>query len=307
MRASQTRWAALLLVALTAGAAAPTARERRRALLAANDPQVVAKALKDADPVVARTAARKLTGLGPAALAQVKLALAHPDPLLRRNTALGLGAWGDAALAPLTGAMADRDPLVRQAAVISLARLSSQPAVVKLIEDAGQDEAQMVRDAARMATASSFRLAESIPLPKAGWRFKIDPDRFGQHKSWFNAEFDDSGWDTIEIEQAWQQAGYQHTGVSWYRRTVDLPAREKADRVELVFEGVDESAWVWVNGQYAGEHDIGPEGWDDPFRLDVTELVEWGKPNQITVQAMNTAFAGGIWRPVHLDILERVR
>jgi len=67
---------------------------------------------------------------------------------------------------------------------------------------------------------------------------------------------------------------------------------------------VDECAWVWVNGQYVGQHDIGPVGWDQPFRLDITKNVTWGQKNQITVRAMNTAMAGGIWRPVVIEVLK---
>jgi hypothetical protein len=71
-----------------------------------------------------------------------------------------------------------------------------------------------------------------------------------------------------------------------------------------VFGGVDECAWVWINGKYAGDHDIGPNGWNVPFYLDITDLLNWGGKNQITVRAMNTAHAGGIWRPVTIEVLK---
>ena len=104
--------------------------------------------------------------------------------------------------------------------------------------------------------------------------------------------------------RAWQKAGVQYIGVAWYRRTIDLPAKPKHVAVEMRFKGVDECAWVWVNGVYVGDHDLGPTGWDKEFTLDVTKELKWGAKNQITVRAMNTAHAGGIWRPVVIEVLQ---
>ncbi|MBT4822200.1 MAG: hypothetical protein HON70_41215, partial [Lentisphaerae bacterium] len=123
-------------------------------------------------------------------------------------------------------------------------------------------------------------------------------------KSWFKLGLDDAKWAGISIEQAWQKAGYDYTGVAWYRRTIELPAKPDHLAVELHFKGVDECAWVWVNGAYVGQQDLGPSGWNKAFLLDVTKEVKWGEANQITVRAMNTAHAGGIWRPVALEILK---
>jgi beta-galactosidase/beta-glucuronidase len=142
-------------------------------------------------------------------------------------------------------------------------------------------------------------------LPKEGWKFKLDPSRTGHLDGWFGGDFDDAGWDDIAIEQAWQEADYDYIGVTWYRRTITLPAKPDLFAAEMVFEGVDESAWLWVNGEYAGQHDIGMAGWDKLFRIDVTPLLNWGSENQITVRAMNTRYAGGIWKPVYIEALNK--
>ncbi len=140
-----------------------------------------------------------------------------------------------------------------------------------------------------------------LPLPKDGWRFKLDPQEKGHLKKWFAAAFDDSGWAQIAIEQAWQKAGYDYVGAAWYRRDFTLPEKPaRVAGVQIQFEAVDETARVWINGKYVGEHDIGPDGWNVPFRLDVTEAMRWGQQNQITVRARNTEKAGGIWKPVSL-------
>ncbi len=148
---------------------------------------------------------------------------------------------------------------------------------------------------------ASVRLIES--LPRAGWGFRLDPDDRGTDEEWFLPEHDDSAWDEIGIEKAWQHFGYDYIGAAWYRILFELPPEGEGNRVEIHFGGVDESAWVYVNGVYAGKHDQGPSGWDKPFSLDITDQVGWGGENLLAVRVRNTASKGGIWQPVTLSIL----
>lgn len=306
----------LLCIAIGAASAqmvTPDAKamSRRAALLKldGNGAQVIGKltkALGDKDPLVARTAARLLGRCGKSALPALDKALGNPDVQVRRIACAGLASIGEDAVESLARALTDDNPLVRQAAVFALARIPANARIVELLTEAGTDEAGVVSQAAIRALASSFTILDKTPLPKAGWKFRTDPERVGEDGKWFAVDFDDTDWDDIEIEKAWTQQGYDYIGWSWYRRTIDLPARDKAGRVEMLFEGVDESAWLWVNGQYIGVHDIGPEGWNKAFRLDVTDALKWGEANQITVRAMNTAHAGGIWKPVHIVVLAPV-
>ena len=157
----------------------------------------------------------------------------------------------------------------------------------------------LLRDRPDIA-ADRIEASLTFPLPRDDWRFRADTRQQGHRDGWFAVDYDDSGWDDISIEQAWA-TGY--IGVGWYRREIELPERPEHMAAELHFEGVDESAWVWVNGVYVGGQDIGAGGWNVPFRVDVTDQVRWGETNQITVRAMNTAAAGGIWRPVRLEAL----
>ncbi len=60
--------------------------------------------------------------------------------------------------------------------------------------------------------------------------------------------------------------------VVWYRRQFEIPAAWKGRRVLLHFGAVDYRANVWVNGQFAGEH----EGGNTPFRFDITPLLKPG-------------------------------
>jgi hypothetical protein len=144
----------------------------------------------------------------------------------------------------------------------------------------------------------------AIPLPRDGWRFRKDPENAGRDRRWFDVAFNDQDWAPIGIGDFWDSFGVRHTGVGWYRCTFRLPEKPaRGDRVELAFDAVDEMAWVWLNGELAGEYfEFGPAGWQEPFSFDVTKRVRWGAENQITVRVENTA-GGGIYKPVALRVL----
>ena len=74
--------------------------------------------------------------------------------------------------------------------------------------------------------------------------------------------------------------------------------------MEIAFDGVDESAWVWLNGIYLGAHDKGPEGWREPFAVDCRKEIRWGEINTLVIRVNDTAYAGGIYKPVRVDILK---
>ncbi|MBI3922688.1 MAG: beta galactosidase jelly roll domain-containing protein, partial [Armatimonadetes bacterium] len=126
----------------------------------------------------------------------------------------------------------------------------------------------------------------------------------GHLQKWFEPTFDDSTWLPISIESAWEEQGQKYDGIAWYRGSFDLPAKSEQLAAEIAFGGVDEIAWVWISGQYVGQHDLGTEGWDKPFTLDVTKELKWGQKNQITVRVYDSAYAGGIWKPVKIEVLK---
>ena len=64
----------------------------------------------------------------------------------------------------------------------------------------------------------------------------------------------------------------------WYRRTFVLPEGFKKDRVLLHIGAADQTAWVYVNDRYVGEH----SGGYDPFVLDITDVL--ADENTIDIQ-----------------------
>lgn len=311
--------------------------ERRQQVLEAAERGVEAlpvleRALEDDNSMVHRAAIRGLVAIGAPAHTILERAFdTHDDPVVRRAALLALAGEPTLEAVPyLTRAMADDDAYVRAIAVRLL--LGIEPPTdetLELLRLAEGDEAPSVhRPAGRGLAAldpdmTPFEIdpVETVPLrerpemadrahqivaawemrlPREGWRFRADTRLQGHRENWFEEDFDDSGWEEAAIETAWM-TGY--IGVGWYRREIEIPAEPEHLAAELLFEGVDESAWVWVNGEYVGGQDIGPSGWNRPFRVDVTDQLRWGDTNQITVRAMNTAAAGGIWRPITLEAL----
>jgi hypothetical protein len=285
-------------------------------------------ALNDASPLVRRAAVQSLQLIGPTAVDALNMAVRQDKDALVRRTALralnelsGIGA-----VKILAASLNDPDEVVRRDVVTMLATRSPQtPELITLLRQARQDKAAEVSRIAASAlwpfykeTLSSRERTDmkdhhittlaTIPLPTAAWRFKTDPDEEGHQKNWFTPEFDDRDWSVASIGKPWEEFGQVYDGIGWYRSTFTAPEKTKHAGVDLTFDGVDDSAWVWINGQYIGQHDLGPSAYGTilraiPFSIDVTDLLKWGEPNQITVRVLDRGATGGITQPVKLEIL----
>jgi hypothetical protein len=286
---------------------------------------VLTAAMKEPDVLLRRAAVRSLGEIGKAALPVLQTALKSDSDDLVRRSALRLLVTLDRGLSDevLQTGLNDASPLVRVTAVeiLAAAKPYSQPTIAAL-RKAQQDTSTNVSQIAAQALwpyhkealtvrerpeFKDFQLniLQTIPLPEDGWKFQTDSSQTAHLDEWFKPIFNDSQWKNIAIAKYWEDQGHpNYDGVAWYRRTVELPAKPAGiDGVDLVFEAVDESAWIWVNGQYAGAHDMGAEGWNKRFAADVGDLLKWGEPNQITVRVLDRDKAGGIWKPVYFEVL----
>ena len=124
-----------------------------------------------------------------------------------------------------------------------------------------------------------------------------------------------AGWQAVQLPHTWNdkdvladgQRGY-YRGVGWYKKRFRL-VPEKGKRYFLRFEGVNQTAEVFVNGKPAGEH----TGGYTAFNIDLTPFLEASGEQYIAVKADNShqddvpplsadfTFFGGIYRPVHLN------
>lgn len=89
----------------------------------------------------------------------------------------------------------------------------------------------------------------------------------------------------------WQKKYYAMGGIGYYRKNIFIPAGKKGQRLVIFFENVETECVVWVNGREVARH----KNWDeqgsgrvagaflDYFEAEITDVVEWGKENIITV------------------------
>ncbi|HEY4839808.1 MAG TPA: beta-galactosidase GalA [Candidatus Acidoferrales bacterium] len=148
------------------------------------------------------------------------------------------------------------------------------------------------------------------------------------------ANFDDSEWRTINLPHDWavelpfekgpavldrdgKPTGrhelpdhgakpigrdFPETSIGWYRRVFDIPAADEGKRISVEFDGVFRHAMVMFNGHYIGEEFSGYA----PFRFDLTDFVNYGDKNVLTVRVDATLAEGwfyegaGIYRHVWL-------
>ncbi|MBD1390140.1 glycoside hydrolase family 2 [Neiella sp. HB171785] len=114
----------------------------------------------------------------------------------------------------------------------------------------------------------------------------------------------------------------------WYTRRFSVEPSMKGKTIRLVFEGVDYSCEVWLNGHLLGSH----EGMFSEFEFDISDLVnydDWRDGSNMLMVKLNPPpknyrncggkkvnFSGdyftglvpfGIWRPVKVEITEPVR
>ena len=124
--------------------------------------------------------------------------------------------------------------------------------------------------------------------------------------------FDDSSWRTVDLPHDWavelpfveiegpdgsvhaahggKALGreYPETSIGWYQRTFHIPAKDEGLRISLDFDGVFRDAIVLFNGFYIGRNLSGYV----PFSFDITDYVNYGGSNVITVRVDATLNEG---------------
>jgi len=142
------------------------------------------------------------------------------------------------------------------------------------------------------------------------WKFHWIPAPDLRPTNFFENDFDDSAWNTIDVPSCvemeghgtpiYVSAGYpfkidpprvtsgpptnstafaQRNPISSYRRAFDLPARWNDRRVFIHFDGVESAFYVWINGKRVGYS----ENSRSPAEFDITRFVKPGA-NQIAVE-----------------------
>lgn len=168
-------------------------------------------------------------------------------------------------------------------------------------------------------------------VPWISWFFRKDAEDIGIHQKWFVADLVSSskgilvydiGGQTFDIDRNyWTPVNVpsqlsdtsvgSYQGHGWYVTSFVGPDSWKDKKVTLHFEAVSDQAWVYLNGQYIGEHSVKSTGKrsdelrDQPFTLEVpVGLIVPGEQNLLMVRIHSESEASGIRGEVGCYVLE---
>ncbi len=87
------------------------------------------------------------------------------------------------------------------------------------------------------------------------WKF-----RTGDHLTWANPAYSDSGWIELNPTIIWDEQGYpDYDGIGWYRKSVVIPSSLKSgvdpgDSIQVFLGKIDDCDQVFLNGMLIGEN-----------------------------------------------------
>ena len=96
----------------------------------------------------------------------------------------------------------------------------------------------------------------------------------------YNATASDQEWKSMQVPSNWFLQGHDLSGQVWMRKSFFISKQYQGFTTQLVFEGVDYAADVWMNGSYLGFH----EGYFQPFRYDVSRFLRFDCENVLVVR-----------------------
>ena len=69
---------------------------------------------------------------------------------------------------------------------------------------------------------------------------------------WNRPDFDDSGWDEVEVPGTWDETGIRTRGCVWYRKNFELPSSMVGRHAKLYMGRMSDCDSVFVNGTFVG-------------------------------------------------------
>ena len=162
-------------------------------------------------------------------------------------------------------------------------------------------------------------VAARIQLPlMADWEFLS-----GEITSMEDAMQGEGPWQPVDLPHDWSikgerredaptagGGGFFPSGTGWYRKTFITPRHWMEQEIHLEFEGVMQSATVWLNGHEVAHNHNGYL----PFTVELTDHIVLGEDNILLVrtdtneQPASRWYTGaGIYRPVRLVVTDPVR
>ncbi len=144
----------------------------------------------------------------------------------------------------------------------------------------------------------------------SGWAYKpIDLSYWNANKRRFSVatrkDYPTTQWEMIDTNLYIQAQGvrfpdYQgYTGFGWYRTSFNLSAEQAKGKLNLMFPGLFNEAWLYINGYLVAHRPIQGVWWNNDYKfewdVDLSEAVKAGE-NTITLRINNPHHMGGIFR-----------
>jgi hypothetical protein len=80
------------------------------------------------------------------------------------------------------------------------------------------------------------------------WKFQT-----GNDKAWKSADYNDAGWNKINVPSAWENEGYEdYDGYAWYRTGFSIPRDFEKGELYLSLGKIDDIDDVYLNGEHIG-------------------------------------------------------
>ena len=146
------------------------------------------------------------------------------------------------------------------------------------------------------------------------WKILFDPQNVGSKGKWFLPSFDlknaqsantASHWNKLPIGVAWKKKhGVDFLGTGWYFHHFDSPVKKGVKGAELLFQSLDGSALIYLNGKLICDHPYPYKGnrqsWREPFKVQLPPELLKKKNNFLAIRIEKHEGLAGIWRPVNL-------
>ncbi len=150
----------------------------------------------------------------------------------------------------------------------------------------------------------SFKLEKPLP---AGWRYNglEGPKPSGEGLLAREQPSAANGWRTVRTDLYLQgqgvlsSDGQSHLGHYWYRSTFTLTPQAAKSKLRLMFPGLFNEAWLYINGQLVGHRSYKEPWWHTDYRfewdVDISKHIRPGR-NEIALRGFNPHHFGGIFR-----------
>jgi len=183
-------------------------------------------------------------------------------------------------------------------------------------------EVKQYMDLASLTDGTKGTLVKKLPLEWAfhrdprdtglprGWGFKpADLGYYNANKDKYNAntlkDYPTTEWEMLATNNYPQAQGIRHpdyqsyTGHMWYKTTVTLTAEEAAGDVHVMFPGLFNECWLYVNDSMVAHRPFPDMWWFSDYKfewdVDLKGKLNAGE-NEITVRCNNPHHFGGMFR-----------